>query len=58
MPKNRLPSPITDFVDVSQDVEIFGELKRPLQALPASSVPTEIETEDTDIVGSCLRPQR
>lgn len=43
MPKNRLPSPISDFVDISQDVEIFGEFKWLLQALPTPSVPTETD---------------
>lgn len=40
MPKNTLPFPITDFVDISQDVENFGELKQLLQAFPESSVST------------------
>lgn len=39
MPKNRLSSPITDFVALSQDMEIFGELKWLLQSSPESSVP-------------------
>lgn len=57
MPKNRLPSPITDFVDISQDVEIFGEFKWPLQALPPSFVLPETETQHTGTVGSLFQAQ-
>lgn len=52
MPKNRLSFSITDFLNISQDVEIFGELKWLLQASPASSVPTKAGTKHTGAVES------
>lgn len=59
MSKNTLPFPITDFVDIAQDVEIFGELKWLSQVFPEFFVPTNLGSLTPSLISlHCTLPKQ